>query len=130
VISIAGKAVAAALVLFAPGASAQEAVEGITGLTVETKISPKRFILTPWKSYADDIEFVFYIDDQAPDFSWLNLQCQVSGPGDGFVYMSLRVNRSEFKPSSNGKLVAVSGPHFVPPAGHSGGKCRILKART
>jgi hypothetical protein len=132
----AGAAVMAAMLVFAPTASAQkgEDIRGfepqdVPGFKVETKITPKRPALLPWMSYGDDFEFNYSFDGPMPDFSSLVVGCQLLIAGDQNPPLTMfeSIRRSDFKSSADGRFVATRGPTYIPRGGHNGANCQIRK---
>jgi hypothetical protein len=126
---ISGTAIAAAAVTLAScGPAPQtEPVGGVSGLTVEIKISPRRFWLKPWQSYGDDYEFNYSFNAPMPDFSSLVVGCEllIAGDQNPSLTMFESIRRNDFKPSADGRFVATRGPTYIPRGGHTGANCQI-----
>jgi hypothetical protein len=122
---------AATLVLASCGPSSQtDSVEGMNGLSVQIKVTPKRDLF--FRNYGDDYEFSFYFDGPMPDFKRLMVQCQIldASPNEQADRLSVvvQVLRSEFSTEPGGKVYAPGrGPMFMAGSGHNGAKCKLFK---
>jgi hypothetical protein len=107
VISIAAETLVATLAMSVAmsvvPATAQQSGADIPGVTIDTKISPKRTLLI-FSTYGYDSEGDFHIDGQLPEFSSFFVQCEPNRTDDkdrsGSVWQ--KIARPEFKPDSDG----------------------------
>jgi hypothetical protein len=117
---------AAAIALPGAGAQAQQPVEAMPGLTIQTKIVPKRLLLL-LSAHGYDLDVDFHIDGSMPEFSSFLVQCELDQTNDrdrhGAVW--LKIGRSEFKPESEGGWIAKRDAIFIPGDTLTGVKCRI-----
>jgi hypothetical protein len=129
VIAIGGKVLASALALWVVGASAQQSTEDIPGLTIDTKVTPKRSFI--FYTYGYDLEVDLSFAGPLPDFSSFFLQCELDRGDDssrGAVW--LKIVRGEFKPDAKGGQSTVRGGIPIPGGGPLDVKCRVRKSPT
>jgi hypothetical protein len=124
--SIAGGVLAAAVVLPMTSALAQQPVSDLPGLTIETKVTPKRSLFLFW-TYGYDLSIDFYIDNPMPEFPSFFVRCELDHSDDknGHLSMWLKIVRSEFKLISDSRSVAERAAIFIPGNTLTDVKCRV-----
>jgi hypothetical protein len=115
--------------LIATAALAQSDDEIISAVKIDAKVIPYRvFPLFPQSGYNAEVNLT--VNAKVAVFTLMSLQCQFLSKDrkKGLVQTSW-VSRSEFKPSTNGQLVAERKSGVLPGGDITDAECRILEVR-